>query len=260
MIRLGITDLSFHHMAGALVTATLELRGHKVVRSYAPHVDNFEQLRQGNIDMIASAWLPSSHGIYKAMVEEEIPTCELGLHYEPYTLWGVPEYVPLEEVEYVADLLKPAVSRRMTSLIQGIGEGAGITRFSRQIMAEYGLENAGYHFQSGTEEQCFAAFEQAVDRKSWVVVPLWHPQYLHARYRIRELKEPKGLLGGVDRAVLLVREDRMNLLSDDDISALDQLRFGNSLIEQLDYRVTRLDEPLDEVARRWLTGELMLEH
>jgi len=44
--------------------------------------------------MIASAWLPSSHGVYKERVEEMVGTRELDLHYEPHALWGVPDYVP----------------------------------------------------------------------------------------------------------------------------------------------------------------------
>ncbi|WP_420360037.1 glycine betaine ABC transporter substrate-binding protein [Aeromonas veronii] len=252
MIRLGITDLSFHRMTGALVAATLELRGYRVTRSYASHEANFARLASGEIDVLASAWLPSSHGIYKEQVEQQVDTRELGLHYQPYALWGVPDYVPADQVAEVADLLRPEVRTRMTPVIQGIGPGAGISRFSRQIMAEYGLEAAGYRFLNGSQEECLAAYERAVAEERWAVVPLWRPQFLHATYRIRELKEPKGLLGGVDRAVLLARSDRLHLLASEDINHLDRLRFDNSTIEQLDYRVNRLGEPLDQVARSWL--------
>lgn len=255
MIRLGITDLSFHRMTGGLVAATLEQRGYRVIRSYAPHEANFARLASGEIDMLASAWLPSSHGIYKEQVEQQVATRELGLHYQPYALWGVPDYVPVDQVAEVADLLRPEVKKLMTPVIQGIGPGAGISRFSRQIMAEYGLDAAGYRFLNGTQEECLAAYERAVAEERWAVVPLWRPQFLHATYRIRELKEPKGLLGGVDRAVLLARSDRLHLLASEDVSHLDSLRFDNATIEQLDYRVSRLGEPLDQVANSWLKGQ-----
>lgn len=248
-LRLGITDLSFHRMAGALVTAVLEQRGYRVTRSHAPHEANFERLASGEIDLLASAWLPASHGIYKAEVEKQVAVRELGLHYQPYALWGAPDYVPVDQVAEVADLLRPEVRQRITPQIQGIGPGAGISRFSREIMTAYGLEQAGYRFLNGTQEQCLAAFEQAVAEQRWAIVPLWRPQFLHAIHPIRELKEPRGLLGGVDRAVLLIREDRLGRLDDATLTALDKLRFGNELIERLDYRVSRLGEPLDRVAR-----------
>jgi len=67
----------------------------------------------------------------------------------------------------------------MIPTIQGIGTGAGITRFSIKMMDEYKLNDAGYRFLTGTQAECVAAFENAVAEKRWVVVPLWRPQFLH---------------------------------------------------------------------------------
>lgn len=251
-ITIGVTDLSFHRTTASLVTNVLNAMGYEVERVFSPHQENFEKLKAGAVDMLSSAWLPSSHGIYKADVEEIEPLIELGLHYEPYALWGVPDYVPEEAVFEVADLLKPEVIEKMNSTIQGINPGAGITRFSIQMMKEYGLSDAGYEFFPGSEDDCFNAFESAVANNEWVVVPLWKPQFLHYRYDIRELKEPKGLLGIVDRAVLLLRDDKKHLFSEQQIQTLDSLRFSNDIIAELDYKVCREGKPQDEVTRGWL--------
>ena len=251
-ITMGVTDLSFHRTTASLVANVLKTMGFEVERIFSPHQENFEKLKTGEIDMLSSAWLPSSHGIYKADVEEVEPLIELGLHYEPYALWGVPDYVPEEAVFEVADLLKPEVAERMISQIQGINPGAGITRFSIQMMKEYGLSDAGYEFFPGSEADCFDAFESAVANKEWVIVPLWKPQFLHYRYDIRELKEPKGLLGIVDRAVLLLRGDKQGLFNEEQIQELDSLRFSNDIIAELDYKVCREGKPQDEVTRDWL--------
>ncbi|NOH77340.1 glycine betaine ABC transporter substrate-binding protein [Vibrio crassostreae] len=249
---MGVTDLSFHRTTASLVANILKVMGFEVDRIFSPHQENFEKLKSGEVDMLCSAWLPSSHGIYKAGVEEVEPLIELGLHYEPYALWGVPDYVPEEAVSEIADLLKPEVVDKMNAKIQGINPGAGITRFSIQMMKEYGLSGSGYEFFSGSEADCFDAFESAVANKEWVVVPLWKPQFLHYRYDIRELKEPKGLLGIVDRAVLLLRDDKKHLLSEEQIKTLDSLRFSNDIIAELDYKVCREGKPQDEVTRDWL--------
>ncbi|MGD1920783.1 MAG: glycine betaine ABC transporter substrate-binding protein, partial [Pleurocapsa sp.] len=218
------------------------------------HEENFKKLKAGEIDLLTSAWLPSSHGEYKTEVEETIPLIELGLHYKPYALWGVPDYVPVEDVAEVSDLLKPGVIQKMKSTIQGINPGAGITRFSIEMMDEYDLNEVGYRFLAGTEEECFGTFERAVEHKEWVVVPLWKPQFLHYRYQIREIREPKGLLGTVDRAVLLLRADRKSLLTKEELQTLDSLRFSNDIIAELDYKVSRCNESLDEVTQSWLTS------
>lgn len=56
-------------------------------------------------------------------------------------------------------------------------------------------------------------YEQAVREERWLVVPLWHPQYLHHRSRILALHEPLGLLGGADDATMLIRRDAEPWLS-----------------------------------------------
>lgn len=254
-ITIGVTDLSFHRTTASLVSNVLKSMGFEVERIFSPHQENFEKLKTGEIDMLSSAWLPSSHGIYKSDVEKVEPLIELGLHYEPYALWGVPDYVPEEMIAEVADLLKPEVVEKMRPKIQGINPGAGITRFSIQMMEEYGLSKAGYEFFTGSEDDCFNAFEDAVANKEWVIVPLWKPLFLHYRYDIRELKEPKGLLGIVDRAVLLLRDDKKNLFTDEQLKTLDSLRFSNDIIAELDYKVCREGKSQDEVTYEWLVAQ-----
>lgn len=251
-VTIGVTDLSFHHVAASLVTHVLNDMGFSVDRIYAHHEENFKNLEAGDVDMLASAWLPSSHGIYKAKVEEICPLMELGLHYEPYALWGVSDYIPSEEVAEVSDLLKPSVLQKMTRRIQGINAGAGISRFSAKMVEEYGLSNHDYQFHTGTEEDCFGTFERAVANREWLVVPLWKPQFLHYRYSIRELKDPKKLLGSVDKAVLLLRKDRASLFTQEELQILDSLHFSNDIIAELDYQVCRDHKPLDEVTQAWL--------
>ncbi|NVZ60747.1 glycine betaine ABC transporter substrate-binding protein [Pseudomonas gingeri] len=251
-VRLGVTDLSFHRATAALVAVVLQQMGFTVERSFALHEANFEQLRTGEIDMVASAWIPSSHGIYKARVEEVVLTRELGLHYQPYALWGVPDYVPQEELSTIEDLLQPQVLARICTTIQGIGPGAGITRFSLRMMDDYGLKAAGYSFRTGTQDECIAAFEDLVDAQRWGVVPLWQPQFLHHRHRIRDLKDPKGLLGEIDKAVLLARTDRLDIFTDAELDVLDNIRLSNAIVAELDYAINRQGKSPDQAAHDWL--------
>lgn len=255
LIQLGVTDLSFHRVTAAVVAHVMRLMGKQVEISYALHEVNFHRLKLGQIDLLSSAWLPHSHGVYQQDVETQVATRELGLHYEPYALWGVPDYVPENAVSHIEDLLKPEVKQRMRPMIQGIGEGAGITRFSKNIMREYQLTAAGYQFRTGTQADCVAAFESAVSVKEWVVVPLWHPQFLHHQYAIRELKDVKGLLGGKDRAVLLAREDKLiEHFTPEQITVLDNITLSNQIVAELDYGVNRLGLSEDQVASQFLTN------
>jgi glycine betaine/proline transport system substrate-binding protein len=252
-IRLGYIDLSFHAASAAVVQAILERDGHTVELSAAPHEQMFERFARKQVDLLVSAWLPASHGAYLAASLAE--TRKLGILYRPYCLWGVPDYVPDNVLSQVADLLEPQVLSRMQRRIQGINPGAGISRFSQNMIRAYKLDAAGYHFEPGSEADCFDGYEAAVRDNRWCVVPLWHPQYLHYRYRIRALHEPKGLLGGVDDATLIVRRDAEPLIRPDTLQLLADLELGNGVVTMLDYRIRKEGQAPLQAARAWLDSE-----
>ncbi|MBV8657450.1 MAG: glycine betaine ABC transporter substrate-binding protein [Burkholderiales bacterium] len=231
-------DLSFHVAASAVVQHVLAEHGVETSEIRVPHERAFELLAQGGGDMLCAAWLPGSHGAYLAPFAHEVD--QLAVLYTPYALWGVPDYVPMTEVASLADLAKPEIAARMQKRIQGIGPGAGISRFSREIMARYSLESQGYHFENGTLDDCVQAFEGAVAEQRWVVVPLWHPQYLHWQHRIRALQDPEGLLRGEDQATLLLRRASRTKLPEAARAALQALQLGNPAITMLDHLTERM--------------------
>lgn len=237
VIRIGHIDLSFHAASAALVVDIFEKHGWQVEISAAAHQEMFIRYGRGEVDMLVSAWLPDSHGDYLAPFLAD--TVKLAVLYRPYCIWGVPDYIAENEVASVHDLLKPEVQAKMEKRIQGINPGAGISRFSRQMIAQYQLDAAGYHFENGSEEDCFVAFERAVSERRWVVVPLWHPQFLHHRHTIRALDEPYGLLGGEDEATLIASKSIVAAFSPALLEDLTQLAPGNSAISELDYLICR---------------------
>ncbi|MGC0151248.1 glycine betaine ABC transporter substrate-binding protein [Chromobacterium vaccinii] len=230
-------DLSFHAASAAVVAAALEKHGVVVDEWRAPHERAFELLAAGDGDLLCSAWLPGSHGGYLAPIEDKVE--KLAVLYTPYALWGVPDYVPESAVASLADLARPEIAARMVKTIQGINPGAGISRFSREIVERYRLDQAGYRFANGGLEDCVAAFEQAVARRDWAVVPLWQPQYLHWSHRIRELADPDGLLRGRDEATLLIRRDALARLPAAAEAELRALRLGNRALTFLDHLIAR---------------------
>ena len=236
-LRVGHIDLSFHDASAREVERILQAHGNRIERSAAPHEEMFERMARGDIDVLVSAWLPSSHGAYLAPFEDQVR--KVTILYEPYCIWGVPDYVPQEAVSDISDLLHEPALSRMERLIQGINPGAGISRFSQAIVESYGLSRAGYHFRTGSEAECFDRYMSAADEGRWVVVPLWHPQWLHARYTIRALSEPKKLLGGKDKATLIIRKDAEERISAAAMTALSSLHLGNRCVSELDNALQR---------------------
>ncbi|MEG3178842.1 glycine betaine ABC transporter substrate-binding protein [Sphingomonas sp. RB3P16] len=243
-VRVGHIDLSFHDAAAREVEAIIARHGHSIERSAAPHEEMYRRLGAGEIDLLVAAWLPASHGTYLTPMFDAVE--KVTVLYEPYCIWGVPEHVPVSAIASIDDLTSPLALDRMDRLIQGVNVGAGISRFSQAIVERYGLAAHGYRFAPGSEDDCFGRFERAVAEGAWMIVPLWHPQWLHHRYRIRPLEDPKGLLGGVDNATLIVRKDAKQRLGEGTLAELSALYLGNARVGALDDALRTYRTPTTE--------------
>jgi glycine betaine/proline transport system substrate-binding protein len=235
-IRVGHIGLSFHDAAAEQVELVLRSHGHDIERHSAPHASMFEAMGRGEIDVLVAAWLPWSHGRYFERIAGDVRM--VSVLYEPYPIWGVPEYVPAE-IASIPDLLKPLALDNMERLIQGMAPGAGISEMSPRAVVEYRLGEAGYHFENGTEDDCIGRFVDAVAERRWVVLPFWHPQALHLRFRIRRLQDPKVVLGATDNATLLVLRASEDLIGTSALEDLAALYLGNRLVDALDAAVRR---------------------
>lgn len=248
-IILGQIGLSFHKAASAVIATELERLGHTVELREAAHEDMFRMLGEGEVDLVCSAWLPDSHGAYIAPFEASL--VKLSVIYQPYCLWGIPTTAP-DNITSVADLAKPEVASLFRKRIQGINPGAGISRFSRQMVADYGLAAHGFHFENGSVEDCTSAALEAIEQNELCVVPLWHPQWLHSEITLRELKDPMGLLGGQDDATLVMRRDAMTKINQRGRAYLHDVHLGNNAVSALDHAVCRRGLWPEEAARTWI--------
>jgi Substrate binding domain of ABC-type glycine betaine transport system len=132
-------------------------------------------------------------------------------------------------------LASPALER-MERLIQGINRGAGISRFSTAMVDTTAWPKPAIISVPEPKRNASAGSRMRCADGRWIIVPLWHPQFLHARYRIRTLEEPLGLLGGVDQATLLVRHDAEERIGRAALDELARLHLRNARVSALDDR------------------------
>ncbi|MFI6661143.1 glycine betaine ABC transporter substrate-binding protein [Streptomyces sp. NPDC050523] len=231
-ITVGNIALSFHRAVAAVTRRVLEDHGHPVNSVEAPHEQLFRLQEDGDIDVLISAWLPSSHDTYLSRYRDRVRV--LTPQYQPYCVWAVPPSMPIENVREVADLARPEVVERMITVIDGINPGAGISRFSARMVSEYGLDRVGYTFSPGTEASFISRVERGLATGEWFVIPLWRPQYLNRLYGLRPLEDPKGLLGTVDNASPIVSLAALDRIHPHAVAGLDRLRLGNEGVEEID--------------------------
>lgn len=149
----------------------------------------FTAAADGSIDVLTDVWLPKTHKTY---IEQ------YGSKLEPEGCWydnakltiAVNDSSPAQSIE---DLKKDPGAYHNT--LVGIEPGAGETGVVKNDMIpQYGLQSM--NFTTSSTAAMLASIKKAETDKSNVAVTLWKPHWAYAAYQIRDLKDPKGAMGG----------------------------------------------------------------
>lgn len=139
------------------------------------------------------AWLPRTHGDYMDRVRNDVD--RLGELFDGARLgWAVPAYVPEDALSSIEDMRKPAVREKLGGRIQGISAGAGLMQVSKETIEGYGLDD--YRLITASSAAMTSALTGAIEDDEWIVVTAWSPHWMWARFDLRYLDDPKGVLGG----------------------------------------------------------------
>lgn len=250
-IRLGEIKISFYAVAAGVVHEVLERLGHKVEVTQGLHPDIFPKLGANEVDMLVAAWLPHGHAEYWQKYGDccvEVATLYEGAHF----FWAVPDYVPASLVKSVDDLKKPDIAAELEKLIKGTGPGSGLMIASRKMMADYGLEATGYTLEPSRGGEWIERAEAALNDKRWFVTPLWEPHFLNQAHGWRKLEEPRGLLGGHNRAVVVMQKDFAAKLPAHTRNVLQRIELGLQTVTAMDYAVNVENKAPRAVAREWM--------
>ncbi len=253
VVTLGQVSLTFHAVTGAVVHDVLVQLGHEVVVREGPHEQMFPLLDAGSVDLMAAVWLPDGHGRYWRRYGSrsmEVATLYEGARF----FWAVPDYVPVLDVVSIADLARPEVVERMSRTIQSIGTGAAITQLSRDAVREYGLASSGYAVHAGTASEWTGAREAAIADRRWLVFPTWAPQYLNRQNSLRALVDPRGVLGGSNRGVLVAPTERFRALPERTRKVLSRISLGLDAVTEMDEAVNVEGLTARDAARGWMAA------
>jgi glycine betaine/proline transport system substrate-binding protein len=251
-IKLGQVSLSFYAVTGGIVQHILEKEGYAVEVIEGSHADIYPKVGSGEVDILAASWLPSAHAVLYRKVETS--TFKLAKLYDDARLyWAVPAYVPAEEVSSIEDLLKPAVRSRMPKTIVSLPESTGLTVLGLEVLKSYGLESAGYQLQAAPPSTWIGTFKTAYETGSWVVFPLWQPQWINSVYKLRVLEDPKRIFG-VDSAYLIANQQLKSKLSPRTLSYLSNVRLSIAAITEMDKSMNVDKISARQAAERWIAA------
>ncbi|MFC7342688.1 glycine betaine ABC transporter substrate-binding protein [Saccharopolyspora griseoalba] len=171
----------------------LEDRGYQVNITELEAGPIYAGLAQGNPDLFLDAWLPATHADYWKQYGSQLE--DLGVWYDQGTLnIAVPNY--LTDINSIADL--KGKGSMFGGKITGIDPGAGLSRTTKEMLPQYGLEGE-YQLQTSSTTAMLAALQKATDEQQPIVVTLWHPHWAYARYPIKDLQDPRGAMGEAEQ-------------------------------------------------------------
>ena len=205
-IKIGWTAWSTAEANTKLIKTILEEKmGYDVELIMSDIGIQYQGISTGDIDLMLMSWLPTTHKSYWEKFAGKV--VDLGPIYTRARLgWAVPAYIPEDKVSSISDLTDPEVADKLNKRITGIDPGAGIMQASEKAMEEYGLDDAGYQLLSSSGAGMTAALSRSIKRNEWIVVTAWSPHWKFAKWDLRYLEEPKGLLGGKERVHCLCRK------------------------------------------------------
>lgn len=152
-----------------------------------------------NVDVFFDTWLPKTHAQYWKKIHNKVE--DLNVWYDQATLnIAVPKY--LKNINSIADLKGKA--SMFNGTITGIDPGAGLTSTTKKMMPEYGLKD--YTLKTSSTAAMLASLQKAIKAKQPIVVTLWHPHWAYKAFPIKDLKDPKGAMGGAEKIHVIAKD------------------------------------------------------
>ncbi|XOZ32367.1 glycine betaine ABC transporter substrate-binding protein [Halomonadaceae bacterium KBTZ08] len=202
-VAIGWTTWGDAEVVSKLATVILQQGMNKDVElTLADIAIQYRGVANGDLDAMLMSWQPQTHKAFLDQYSDRLT--DLGPIYEGADLGlVVPASVPESQLNSVADLAKAGVREELGGRIQGISSNSGVMEMTRQAAEAYGFD---YELQTGTGPRMAKELGKAIDRDEWIVATGWRPHWKFDRYKLRYLKDPKGVFGGSESVHAMVNK------------------------------------------------------
>ncbi|GAB7533978.1 glycine betaine ABC transporter substrate-binding protein [Burkholderia sp. 3C] len=192
-IVIGVNNWAENIAVANLWQALLTQKGYHVTLQPGDKAIIYSGVAQGKLDLTFEVWLPSADGAPYASVQSRVekigpwfPRAALGL--------AVPDYVKIDSIDQLnANAAQFQHDGKPT--IFGIEPGSGLMKLTAKARTEYGLDAA---VLPSSEAAMLLALDRAEKRHEPIVVTLWNPHWVWAKYPMHYLKDPKQVYGQPD--------------------------------------------------------------
>ncbi|MGO1907844.1 glycine betaine ABC transporter substrate-binding protein [Brevibacterium linens] len=147
----------------------------------------------GDIDMYPSSWPEVTHKQYIDEYGDDLE--DVGAYYDNAVLTiAVPKY--MDDVNSIEDL--KGKGEDFGGEIIGIEPGAGLTKATKAMIPEYGLDDE-YELVTSSTAAMLTELGNATDAEKDIVVTLWRPFWANNEYPVKDLEDPKGAMGDPEK-------------------------------------------------------------
>ncbi|MCJ1683522.1 glycine betaine ABC transporter substrate-binding protein [Rathayibacter sp. VKM Ac-2928] len=174
--------------ASRLWGAVLEEEGYDVTLQSIDVAPGFSGLASGDYDLALDTWLPVTHGDYLDEYSDRI--VDLGAWNDDAKLTiAVNEDAPIDTLEELA--ANPEV---VGNRLVGIEPGSGLNGITTDaVIPGYGLE--GMEYLTSSTPAMLQELSSATAAGENIAVTLWRPHWAYDAFPVKDLEDPKGLLG-----------------------------------------------------------------
>lgn len=159
----------------------------------------WQALSAGDVDAIACAWLPTTHGHYLERVKGNV--VDLGPNLVGTRIGlVVPAYAGIDSIAELDDH-----ADRFDGQITGIDPGAGIMSKTEEAMEVYGIDNMD--LMESSDAMMTAVMRNRIANNEWVVVTGWTPHWKFGVWDLKYLDDPEGVYGGEETINTIVRKN-----------------------------------------------------
>ena len=226
-----------------VVRAVLENLGYDVKTLPVSAAAMWQAVGSGDADGMVAAWLPTTHANYYRRVKNKV--VDLGPNLTGTRIGlAVPDYVDIDSIPQLK-----AHADKFDRKIIGIDPGAGIMSKTEEAIKDYGLYK--YHLVEGSGATMTAALGDAIRNHRWIVVTGWTPHWMFSRWKLKYLKDPKGVYGGTERIDTVVRKGLKKDMPEV-YRVLDRFHWSIANMQQLmNWNEKRNSDPYQN-AKRWV--------
>ena len=154
----------------------------------------------GDIDMYPSSWPEVTHKQYIDEYGDDLE--DLGAYYDNAVLTiAVPKY--MKDINSIEDL--KGKGKDFGGEIIGIEPGAGLTKATKEMLPEYGLDGE-YELVTSSTAAMLTELGNATEAEKDIVVTLWRPFWANNAFDVKDLKDPKNAMGDPEKMHFLGTE------------------------------------------------------